>query len=298
MCSRYRTPGSERRLQSNLPATFPKEKLSVDFGTRCQTLPTNPAFFFPLFQTRWLRILLEKWGKRSKRRREEREGKKQPQGWRKIVHACALKRKVCGQLLKDFFFLMSQDYPQSQGRERQSAAWWCQCKASLWVTAKDTGRTALFFTSFSPQTFIEARSARPLLHALKFKSRTASWPHSFSIFASERPVEVFLIFTSSFVSVDHLLLLRFEANRDESCCQGHGAAFAQPRLSKGWKDPSPWNTSWPVPPFCMWGNCLRRNRHRGRERERDSSWKDRREGNSERVCVSLIPNPATQSHSE
>lgn len=101
--SRYRTPGSERRLQSNLPATFPKEKLSVDFGTCCQTLPTNPAFFFPLFQTRWLRILLEKWGKRSKRRREERERKKQPQGWRKIVYACALKRKVCGQLLKDFF---------------------------------------------------------------------------------------------------------------------------------------------------------------------------------------------------
>lgn len=28
----------------------PKEKLSVDFGARHQTLPTNPAFFFPLFK--------------------------------------------------------------------------------------------------------------------------------------------------------------------------------------------------------------------------------------------------------
>lgn len=27
----------------------------------------------------------------------------QPQGRRKILYACALKHKVCGQLLKDFF---------------------------------------------------------------------------------------------------------------------------------------------------------------------------------------------------
>lgn len=67
--------------------TFPKEKLSVDFGTRCQTLPTNPAFFFPLFETCWLRILLEKWGKRSKRRREERDGKNSPRaGGRYCMH--------------------------------------------------------------------------------------------------------------------------------------------------------------------------------------------------------------------
>ena len=62
LCSRCRTPGSQRRLQSNLLATFPKEKLSVDFGTRCQALPRNPAFFFSFFQTRWLRILLKKCG--------------------------------------------------------------------------------------------------------------------------------------------------------------------------------------------------------------------------------------------
>lgn len=33
---------------------------------------------------------------------EERGKKKQPRGWRKILYACALKHKVCGQLLKVF----------------------------------------------------------------------------------------------------------------------------------------------------------------------------------------------------
>lgn len=84
-------------------ATFPKEKLSVDFGTRCQTLPTNPAFFFPLFQTRWLRILLEKWGKRSKRRREEREGKNSPRpGGRYCMHVHWSTRFVAS-CLRTFF---------------------------------------------------------------------------------------------------------------------------------------------------------------------------------------------------
>lgn len=45
-----RTPGSERRLLVNLLRASPNEKLGVDFGTRHQTLPTNPAFFFPLFK--------------------------------------------------------------------------------------------------------------------------------------------------------------------------------------------------------------------------------------------------------
>lgn len=50
-CSRCRTPGSERRLPVNVLRASPKEKLGVDFGTRRQTLPTNPAFFLsPLFK--------------------------------------------------------------------------------------------------------------------------------------------------------------------------------------------------------------------------------------------------------
>lgn len=84
----------------------PKEKLSVDFGARHQTLPTNPAFFFPLFKrvgsgSRW-----RSEGKEVKEegKREEGEGGgRQPQSWRKILYVCALKHKVCGQLLKDFF---------------------------------------------------------------------------------------------------------------------------------------------------------------------------------------------------
>lgn len=33
---------------------------------------------------------------------KQERGKKQPWGWRNILYACALKHKVCGQLLKDF----------------------------------------------------------------------------------------------------------------------------------------------------------------------------------------------------
>lgn len=51
--------------------------------------------------------------KKKKKKGKKESGGKQPQGQRKILYACALKHKVCGQLLKDFF-LESQDYPQTR----------------------------------------------------------------------------------------------------------------------------------------------------------------------------------------
>lgn len=103
--SRCRTPGSERRLPVNVLRASPKEKLSVDFGTRRQTLPTNPAFFFPLFKCVGSGSC---WRSEGKEVKEDRGkigggGGAQPQGRRKILYACALKHKVYGQLLKDFF---------------------------------------------------------------------------------------------------------------------------------------------------------------------------------------------------
>lgn len=56
----------------------------------------------PFFQTCWLRNSLENWGRRRRGREKTARGEKQPQGWREILYACALKHKVCGQLLKDF----------------------------------------------------------------------------------------------------------------------------------------------------------------------------------------------------
>lgn len=74
--------------------------------------------------------LARKWGKRSKRRREEREEKNSPRaGGRYCMHVHWSTRFVASCLR--IFFLGSQDYPQSQGRERQSAVWLCQCKAIL-----------------------------------------------------------------------------------------------------------------------------------------------------------------------
>lgn len=80
-------------------AGLPKERSGVDFGTHSQSLPTNPGFFFS--QTCWLRISLENGGRRRGKKRKG-GGRKQPPGWRKILYVCALKHKVCGQLLKDF----------------------------------------------------------------------------------------------------------------------------------------------------------------------------------------------------
>lgn len=41
-------------------------------------------------------------GEEEEEEGKRERGKKQPRGWRKILYACALKHKVCGQLLKDF----------------------------------------------------------------------------------------------------------------------------------------------------------------------------------------------------
>lgn len=142
----------------NVLRASPKEKLGVDFGTRYQTLPTNPAFFFPPFQMCWLRILLEKWGKRSKRRGVG--GDSPRAGGRYYMHVHWSTRFVASCLR--IFFLRSQDYPQSQGRERQSVIWFCQRKSILLGNREtDAVSSALFLTLLFPQTFIRPRSGSP-----------------------------------------------------------------------------------------------------------------------------------------
>lgn len=90
--------GNRNPALDQFAAGFPEERSRVDFGTRFQTQPTN--LFFLFFSDM---LALESHWKTGKERKKRREGGKQPQGWREILYACALKHKVCGQLLKDFF---------------------------------------------------------------------------------------------------------------------------------------------------------------------------------------------------
>lgn len=148
--SRCRTPGSERRLPVNVLWASPKKKLGVDFGTRRQTLPTNPGFFFPPFKCV---------GSGSCWRSEEKEVKEnggkiwmggQPQGRRKILYACALKHKVCGQLLKDFFFSSGVKIilivRGGKGRVLYDSA---SVSQFYWVTERQTLSAQLCFWLFS-----------------------------------------------------------------------------------------------------------------------------------------------------
>lgn len=205
-------------------------------------------------------------GKGVKEEGEKRERGKQPQGWRKILYACALKHKVCGQLLKDFSSGV-KIILRVRGEKSRVLYDYASVSQFYWVTARDRQTLSAELSLFPPQTlqinqdllahfFLHTRiqwSLIPTFVFYHFPSRTS-------------PGSVLLHSQQGEVSVDCPLLPWFETELDESRCQGHGAAFAQPRLSKGWKDSSPWNTSWPAPPFCMWWNRLRRNRHGGRGR--------------------------------
>lgn len=89
---------SETQLQSNLLQVSLRIRamliLALTPRTNQQTLP-----FFSRHvgsRSQW------KTGEEGKEEGRKREGEKQPQGLREILYACALKRKVCGQLLKDF----------------------------------------------------------------------------------------------------------------------------------------------------------------------------------------------------
>lgn len=95
--------GQRERIpaQVQFVAGLPEEMSCVDFGTCCQSLPTNSAFFFFLTDV-LAQDLARELGKKKKKGKERRGKKKQPQGWRKILYACALKHRVCGQLLEDF----------------------------------------------------------------------------------------------------------------------------------------------------------------------------------------------------
>lgn len=89
-------PEKQNPRQVQFAAGLPDERSGVDFGTRSQSLPTNPAFFPDVLAQE----LTGELGKKKMKRKTERGG--HPQGWREILYACALKHKVCGQLLKDF----------------------------------------------------------------------------------------------------------------------------------------------------------------------------------------------------
>lgn len=87
------------RARVQFAAGLPKETSNVDFGIRSQSPLTNPAFFFPKHVgsgSCW------RTGNEEQDEGKQERGKKQPRGWRNILYACALKHKVCGQLLKDF----------------------------------------------------------------------------------------------------------------------------------------------------------------------------------------------------
>lgn len=91
-------PRGRNPARVQFAAGLPEDRSGVDFGTRFQSLPTNPAFFSRHVGsgTHW------RTGEEEEGKKRERRGEKQPRGWRKILYACALKHKVCGQLLKDF----------------------------------------------------------------------------------------------------------------------------------------------------------------------------------------------------
>lgn len=100
--------GTSRRSEKLKPSSSPICCWSPWGGKWCWfwrslPVPTNKSYLF--FQTCWLRNSLENlWGggERKGKIQQGWGGGGQPQGWREISYACALKRKVCGQLLKDF----------------------------------------------------------------------------------------------------------------------------------------------------------------------------------------------------
>ncbi len=104
--------GSLQPLRDRNPARvqfaagLPEERSGVDFGTRSQSLPTNPAFFPDMLAQDLTGELGKKKGK------SERGGKNSPRaGGRYCMHVLSSTRFVASCLR---IFLGSQDYPQSQ----------------------------------------------------------------------------------------------------------------------------------------------------------------------------------------
>lgn len=90
---------TEIQLEYNLLQVSPRRGAVLILALTPSPYQQILAFFFS--QTCWLRISLENGGRRRGKKRKG-GGRKQPPGWRKILYVCALKHKVCGQLLKDF----------------------------------------------------------------------------------------------------------------------------------------------------------------------------------------------------
>lgn len=88
---------AETQLESNLLQVSPRRRVVLILA-----LASSPyQQILPFFPDMLAQELTGELGEEEEGKKE-REGGKQPRGWRKILYACALKHKVCGQLLKDF----------------------------------------------------------------------------------------------------------------------------------------------------------------------------------------------------
>lgn len=242
--SRRRTPGSERRLPVNVLWASPLGKLGVDFGTRRQTLPTNPAFFFPLFKCVGSGSCWRSEGKEVKENGGKKWGGDSPRaGGRYYMHVHWSTRFVASCLR--IFFLRSQDYPQSQGRERQSVIWFCQCKSILLGKREtDAVSSALFLTLLFPQTFIRSRSASPASPYAPHPPHLHPGLPLLPFVPREQHLDDLCFSTSSFVTAkvrwgaDHPLLLWFDGDVAKVTEQHlHSHACQKPERSRALETP-------------------------------------------------------------
>lgn len=148
--SRLPHAGPRNRNQAwvQFAAGLPEERSDVDFGTRFQSLPTNPAFFSRHVgsETHWRTGEEEE--KEEEGRKKGERGEKQPQGWSEILYACALKHKVCGQLLKDFSGesrLSTESIEWGRERRRVLSAY---ASATQFCWGNRETLSALFFSLF------------------------------------------------------------------------------------------------------------------------------------------------------
>lgn len=98
---------------------------------------------------------------------EEREKrKKQPRGWRKILYACALKREVCGQLLKDFTreSRLSTESIEEGREERRASYDYASATQPYWANRDTVGSVFFFFVTNTEPFFFPPQSSRVQLH--------------------------------------------------------------------------------------------------------------------------------------
>lgn len=89
---------------------------------------------------------------RTGKKKKRREGGKQPRGWREILYACALKHKVCGQLLKDFFRGVKIIHRVNRVKEEERGSAYASATQFCWGNRETLSAQAGFF--FLPYSFI------------------------------------------------------------------------------------------------------------------------------------------------